>query len=199
MLFTARPKANSGASSANTTTTTNNHSSSNDDVTTLSSSPSTPSSLHHNHLTMNYANVHQSSSDGTFLSSSPTTTTINTTFSSSPSSSSSMLLDNAPSSPMSPLVDPSIARNQRAHHGRTGSFDLSTLSQQDAQKKGKETEHFLINFFLKKENLKASLLLEHLSRYNDHTNGFKGCWQFLCNKLYELELSDVEFYLPQLL
>lgn len=93
-----------------------------------------------------------------------------------------------PKSPTSPVSSPPSSQ-------RTEPSNESD----DNQRSGKEAEHFLINFFLKKENLKASLLLEHLSRYNDHTNGYKGCWQFLCNKLYDLEIADIEFYLPQLL
>jgi hypothetical protein len=111
--------------------------------------------------------------------------------------------EKSPSSPVVASSSSTIVSSQQQQS--TGSPPVTEITQSsngdptELQKKGKETEHFLINFFIKKENLKASLLLEHLSRYNDHTNGYKGCWQFLCNKLFELELSDVDFYLPQLL
>ena len=97
-----------------------------------------------------------------------------------------------------------VVQKTEAPFSPTSATSPTTLGHQmdnevDSQKKAKEAEHYIINFFVKKENLKASLLLEHLSRYNDHTNGYKGCWQFLCNKLYDLEMADIEFYLPQLM
>jgi hypothetical protein len=57
----------------------------------------------------------------------------------------------------------------------------------------------LINLFSDGSNCTSSAIIHHLSQYDDHSDGNRGCFQYLVNKLYELKPEDIEFYLPQLL
>ncbi|KAL0482352.1 phosphatidylinositol 4-kinase [Acrasis kona] len=56
-----------------------------------------------------------------------------------------------------------------------------------------------IKIFSNPENCTAALILQHLSRHNDHEDGHKGIFVFLVNKLYDVKTEEMEFYMPELL